>query len=414
MAQDMVEDNPECCVYDDVHSLVDGHAICVRHHRDGGKCKVLGCHSFGSGFSCTAISHYNVHSPSARATLLTGGNPTADTWKSSLAYMRDHRPWLATFENLDTLDDKSTEVQDSFLVDDSNLRQARQMLTDIGYMSFVLEMRSLEFGVPQDRRRTYIGAIAMELYGYDVPKAVASTERMIDAIKQMKMPKPIDISSLTLPMDDDLVMLELQYWQGVKANRDESGNKDTAWQAKHQDTFQKHGLRWGNLEPHWKTAASPWFDTLTEREKDIVVFTENSAPDVLSIDVSQSIGRHRPQVHSDLALTCTPGEKRWDMTSRRLRVAQETFALQAIPWEDMDMSFDPPTLHSLAGNAWTGTVCMAFFMGMVVNLPLPRKAVPSSAGASSSSAHAGLEHNQHAKEVEQDFDGDLSAQLDDS
>ena len=107
--------------------------------------------------------------------------------------MRDHRPWPATFENLDTLDDKSTEVQDSFLVDDSNLRQARQMLTDIGYVSFVLEMRSLEFGVPQDRRRTYIGAIAMVLYGYDVPKAVASTEIITDTIEQLKIAKPIGL-----------------------------------------------------------------------------------------------------------------------------------------------------------------------------------------------------------------------------
>ena len=79
MAQEMVQGNPDCCVYDDVHTLIEGHALCARHR---GNCVVKGCRFFGSGFSCVSISRYNVHAPEHRATVMSGGNATAGPWRS--------------------------------------------------------------------------------------------------------------------------------------------------------------------------------------------------------------------------------------------------------------------------------------------------------------------------------------------
>ena len=56
---------------------------------------------------------------------------------------------------------------------------------------------------------------------------------------------------------------------------------------------------------------------------------------------------------------------------KRLLTAVESLGLQAIPWQDLDVSVDIPVLHSLAGNAWTGTVAMAVFFSMIVHIPLP-------------------------------------------
>ena len=72
------------------------------------------------------------------------------------------------------------------------------------------------------------------------------------------------------------------------------------------------------------------------------------------------------------------------MKAQRLRVAPESFALQGIPWEHLDISFDPLTLHSLAGNAWTATVCMAFFLGMVALAPIPSQSVGGTPAQSAS------------------------------
>lgn len=402
MAQDLVTENPDCCLYDDVTTLSAGSAVCVRHHGEGGKCAVKRCHSFGSGFSCTTISRYNPDPDSAadaRGSLMSGGNATADTWQGSLDYMEMRRPWMAAFENVDALDDKP----DGLSMEDSNLVQARKMLTAIGYISFVLEMRSLEFGVPQDRHRIYIGAVAMELYGFDLPKAISSAQTMSDTIKSLKLADHIPLTALMLPDDDELVLMELQNWQAIKASRDETHGKDTSWQSKHQDEYQKCGLRWGNLIPTKEMKNSAWFDILTEREKDLVVFTHFSAPDVTSIDVGQSIGRHRPQVRSDIAMTVTPSEKRWDMRSHRLRVAPESLALQGIPWEELDISFEASTLHSLAGNAWTGSVCTAFFMGMVVHAPIP---APSSASSASAARDASILIADEGEAIEVDYASD--------
>ena len=96
-------------------------------------------------------------------------------------------------------------------------------------------------------------------------------------------------------------------------------------------------------------------------------------PDAVSLDVGQSIGRQRVRSCPDISLTVTPGEKRYMIRDRqRLRTACESLGLEAIPWEDQDMSVDIPVLHSLAGNAWTGTVAMAVTLGLLAHVPFEK------------------------------------------
>lgn len=95
--------SPEACIYDDVHELGNKRAVCKRHDC---LCAVKPCHAFGCGFSCTSVSHLNKHSSDNKATLTMGGNTTADTFNSSLAYLKEMRPWFVVMENVEGLDEK--------------------------------------------------------------------------------------------------------------------------------------------------------------------------------------------------------------------------------------------------------------------------------------------------------------------
>ena len=160
--------------------------------------------------------------------------------------------------------------------------------------------------------------------------------------------------------------------------------KDTAWQKRHQEEFEKHGLRWGHVRPTQEMKVSPWFNALSDREQDIVLFAHYAQPDVVSVDVSQSLGRHRPRKLESMAATVTPQEMRYYFSRQRLRVGPESLALQGIPWQELSLGVDPPVVHSLAGNAWTGTVCMAVAFGILAHVQFP----PQSGVAAESSGAA--------------------------
>ena len=93
--------------------------------------------------------------------------------------------------------------------------------------------------------------------------------------------------------------------------------------------------------------ASPWYQALKPREQDLILFTMKTQPMAVSLDLSQSIGRHSVTVDNKCPGTVTPSEKRFLLRRRRLRVGVESLAMQAIPWQDIDVSHEPHVLHSL-------------------------------------------------------------------
>ena len=161
LSLDQVKDDEDTCVYDDVHDLSGEIAPCVRH---GGECPVKYCDGFGSGFSCTSVSKYNPNSAEARGSLSKGGNATADTFLSSRAYMKVHRPKFTIMENVTDIDEGGSG-ESQLEANQSNLTQLRNLLSEIGYVTFVLLLNSKDFFIPQDRWRIYIGGVALEIYG---------------------------------------------------------------------------------------------------------------------------------------------------------------------------------------------------------------------------------------------------------
>ena len=124
----------------------------------------------------------------------------------------------------------------------SNLEQARELIQDTGYMTFVLMMNSKMYGLPQDRRRIYIGMIALELFCYDLQAAVLMGDKIMALIKDMEIQQALKVTDLLLNDSDELVLTELNHWLGTQHPGSPSDN-DTSWQQKHQEELSKAGLR---------------------------------------------------------------------------------------------------------------------------------------------------------------------------
>ena len=308
-----------------------------------------------------------MHSAEARGSLSTGGNATSDTFLSTRAYMKIHRPKFTIMENVSDIDEGGSG--ESLLeTNQSNLSQLRDLLSEIGYVTFVLLLNSKDFFVPQDRWRIYIGGVPLEVYGYDLPSATRSVASMAELIESLQSEQQIDLEQFLIADNDELVMHELRHVQEA-SEEDDPWSKETGWQKAHREKFEEHGLRWGyETVPH-EMQASPWFQTLKPREQDLILFTMKTQPAAVSLDLSQSIGRHRVSLANKCPGTVTPSEKRFFLKRRRLRVAVESLAMQAIPWQDIDVSHEPHVLHSLAGNAWTGTVAMAVLFSILMQIP---------------------------------------------
>ena len=232
----------------------------------------------------------------------------------------------------------------------------------------------MNYGVPQDRRRIYIGCAPFELYAFNSKVAELSMGQMEASIADCAIGHEHRLTVQDLLLDDDhpMVQRDLMYWQEVR-EKDTRELDDASWQRKHQDEYEKAGLRWGHVQPATALQTAPWFKTLTRPEQDMIVFLMRSAPEVKSVDLSQTICRCRTKDSDDIFPTVTLREKRWHMGRMRLCVAVESMALQGIPWEDLDntMQCEVPVLQSLAGNAWTATVAQCVFFNMLVHMAWP-------------------------------------------
>ena len=93
----------------------------------------------------------------------------------------------------------------------SNLDQARQLIQDNGYMTFVLMLNSKMYGLPQDRRRIYIGMIALELFCYDPAAALLMNDKIRTLINNLEIQQALKVTDLLLNDGDELVLTELNH-----------------------------------------------------------------------------------------------------------------------------------------------------------------------------------------------------------
>lgn len=92
-------------------------------------------------------------------------------------------------------------------------------------------------------------------------------------------------------------------------------------------------------------AKHPWLRALTDREQEILRFTQaRSGQDVLICDLSQSL--ERASSSSKLSPCITPSAKLWHIGRSRLLMPEERLALQGLIFYQNDVAQFPEELLS--------------------------------------------------------------------
>ena len=157
-----------------------------------------------------------------------------------------------------------------------------------------------------------------------------------------------------------------------------------SWIATHMEKYKEHRLRWGAAGAPETAKESPWWASLTDREKDVVGFMTHVYPEATVIHVDQSIGRvpmdsvleHELEggVKVRVAPTQLPKEKAWLVQRNRLLLGMEGMVLQGFPVTagklyDIACAFPDPLLQDLAGNSFGSLLILSMISATLCALP---------------------------------------------
>ena len=406
---------PEACLFPDVRDLWNGECPCLRHKKN---CTVRASDLIGAGISCKSWSKANpLRWDRQRGSVLqseTSQGGSSDTFHGLLRVLDRQGCKILMIENSDEL--VGDEQADwSIMV---------AMLQARGYRCQTVCLDSVEFGIPAHRRRAYLIAILMHGGWHTLPDFDTFKSNLICGIQCMRRGPPSALDLLYEP-DHPEVQAALVQWQGHQAAPLQGSTVDIILSA--LNSKKRPRLVW-NLDKvacRDTTTISPWFEPLNHRMRKVLAdqqFETRQERLITLFDIGQSINRvPRSAAHPEhpdivIAPTILPGSFYWismpapgadsstqthsRVTDERFLLANEMLQLQAWPIKDspVDLSkFKDSTKASLAGNMFTGSVCMAVISSAFFSIPWsPRTgsdASPSAAAdaASASEAQAAFE-----------------------
>ena len=242
--------------------------------------------------------------------------------------------------------------------------------------SYILD--SSDYGLPQGKRRLFIIGLLRPSRGFDVQDYSKFFEGATSLLSAFRMSGP-SLDEVLFEDNDECIKVDLSRRQLMKAKGWESHSISM-----HRQAWAQKGLRFQAMKASDNTLASPWFDTLPLRERDVVAFHQHvhrsrvkgckeekdklamMAP-LCAVDVSQGI--HRAP-HSTIApdgrlVLCTvlPGSKIFlDIDSsiwpsctrevRRLLHGQEALNFIGWPVRAPDLAFYPSPSRMRSALTW--------------------------------------------------------------
>ncbi len=245
-------------------------------------------------------------------------------------------------------------------------------------------------GIPQQRHRLYVVAIDDALADSDTIDRVVALCRQTQSKTDTEM---IQLDTFLLKEGHEVIKTQLDLTcekkflvvsRGTKRKGriQGDGHCDGAgveqWKANQLTLVTKKmsvlkGTMWdanNELGDDLMCAASPWYATLTEREKLILRSLESNMANARSItrgggfvaDLSQSLERQSHNTNPAYINCLTPGARLWHMDRNRAILACERLALQGILVKrDTLLAFSNQLGNDLAGNAYNGPCfCVVF------------------------------------------------------
>ena len=261
---------------------------------------------------------------------------------------------------------------------------SHQAFAEIGYVLGSQVLDSSKHSSRTRRRRAWIVAFEIEACGLTPWAAVATIERIFTLVASFESGPAEDVESLIMRSTDPYVLRHLQQSQQAQLSGvdptmyNQAGKKaeDVDWPTRAHALLTKDGLRWSQVVklPDPAQRASPWFETLHEREKVTLGYNMFLNPDATSFDVYQRIDRV-PVGRDNIFSTFLPGSRVWSMTSKRLLTGKDKFVLHGMPKAVLDVATEKAhvtdsRLSSLVGNSFDAHVLVPLMIALFIEFPV--------------------------------------------
>jgi site-specific DNA-cytosine methylase len=252
------------CVYDDVSKVnLDGsEGPSCKIHRE--RCLIRnGCvNGFVSGISCKDLVRENAQHRIASTT--ASASKSADPMRGILRLIRLKLPDWIILQDVDLIIDGDQGPA---------LDLVLQNLAQCGLDCQTFKIDAQDYALPQHRIRLYIVGVLRPARSFTLPNHADFFGRITDLMNEFKMPSP-SLTDVLFCDDDHRVLDEL-------VRRQARGPPSEQWGS---SAIQSHRQAWKSLNMRWQTVkasladqASPWFDTICVRERDMLAFLQASA-----------------------------------------------------------------------------------------------------------------------------------------
>ena len=350
------------CVFKDIGGLCNEMCECAVH----GRCQVAFSRLHVSGFSCKDLSKLNKARDAGRSSLPDRSGTSGATLDALMRFVTAHMPPILVMENVDDLL-SHTSSNFAFLLNELESR---------GYQADAAELCSMDYFVPQRRKRCYVIAYLV-LPGWE-GRAVATQARRAVALtnRLVHSRAATSLNSFLLPESHAYVRSELERrTQARSAASKEQEQREELWKEQYQKELAKQQVPVSECVVPLIDRGGPWYPLLTPRQKVVLGHSILTNSSMTSADIYQSIGREFVSSDPNVVSTIVPNSLKRLRSLRRPLLGYEALKLQAFPDAVIEKGvaedFSDCQLMDLAGNSFTGTVAQAVALAALVYAPLP-------------------------------------------
>ena len=394
------------CIFCNIKDLDGTHAWCHVHEK---KCRVPSVVIVTVSTSCKDLSNLSRCNPSLSKanqskqnvpvlSKETSQGGSADTWRFCLNYV-DNSPdiQILVYENSDNMVDEGKESKKE--VQNWDIYCAEMANRGFETQCFLLNAKM--FGVPENRRRFFAVNIKVSsttntsilaLGNRSLAEVMTTLRKLVEACQRTTPPSVADV----LYNAND-IRVQREYLTRI-SNGHPKVDATRNWVLEHQKVYAQMRVSWPQAPPHNPTYTSPWYETLLDSHKSILVKHQFSmmqshlktfhdrfdaaAPGSsaqttpmkhLMVDLAPSIGRFQPSTfHNgiEIAPCIVPNQLLWaHIDPPRAVIGQEAMVIQGWPLGHLELPewVNDHTLQSLAGNAVSPPVMLALMLSTLAS-----------------------------------------------
>ena len=333
-------------LFSDITRLAEGRC---HDFVSGGSAEVDEVDILIAGTSCKDASRLNPHHMRRLNVVESGAHSTGGTFQgfARLVAKLGPRCRVVYLENVASLRDKDPKAGRS------NFDGVRDAIRALGFGFIAAEFSARDMGLPVARPRLYMAGIRCG----DEGAAQRTADEVLAAIAGKVRSVPLD--SVLLPPGEPHIQMRDWMPEGLARQREQPCNiLEVNWQGQHRSSWAQIPPR---LAEKWapRFAANPWFSTLPERQRDLLLLTacrhDLARKAALAIPLHTSLGWESLGSLEHLP-TLVPRGVFWLVGRRRPLLGIEAVRLQGCDPSSLPglgpESHDSAFLTDLAGNAF--------------------------------------------------------------